>query len=253
MFAHERHQAIIDLLARRHKATLPELQRVLGTSPATLRRDVAALEADGKIIRMRGAVAHPAYFRGEPTLAQKNRAASAAKRAIAQSAAALVPPRATVLLDSGSTCLALGKLLITRADLTLITNSLPLAMLSCDGQGGARVLCIGGEVRSMSGALVGAAALTWLGNIRADWCFLSASGLSKSEGASTTELSEAATKQEFLKRAENTCLLADATKWEKPVTMKFAAWSEFQIWISDADDAALRAIRRQGVRVIKAR
>jgi DNA-binding Lrp family transcriptional regulator len=100
MIAQERYQAICGLLARNRKATIEELQRELNVSPATLRRDLAELEAQSQLIRVRGAVVHPAYFRGEPTLAQKSRTAGEAKRRIARVAAELVPPGSTVLLDA---------------------------------------------------------------------------------------------------------------------------------------------------------
>lgn len=250
MFAHERHQSITDLLSRRHKATVPELQAALGVSPATLRRDLAELEAASRVIRVRGAVVHPAYFRGEPTLAQKREAAAGAKRDIAAAAAELVPAAGTVFLDAGSTCLALGRLLLTRPGLTLVTHSLPLAALACESESAARVICLGGEVRAVSGALVDSLALGWLAGLRADWCFLSASGLAAADGASTTELREAAVKREMIKRSEHTVLLADARKWEKPATVCFAPWKAFQIWVTDADARSVRVVEKQGPRVI---
>jgi DeoR/GlpR family transcriptional regulator of sugar metabolism len=81
---------------------------------------------------------------------------------------------------------------------------------------------------------------------------VSASGLS-GDGASTTEVSEAAMKQELLKRAAHTVLLADARKWNRAATVQFAAWSELEIWISDAPDEAVAEIEKLGPRVLCAR
>src|SRR4028118_445092 len=126
MLAHERFQAVSALLARRERMSVGELQRELDVSPATLRRDLAELEAQGKVVRVHGAVVHPAYFRGEPSFAQKQRSATGAKRAIAKAAVALVPCKSTVWIDAGTTCLELGALLLARRDLTLVTHSIPL-------------------------------------------------------------------------------------------------------------------------------
>jgi len=252
MFAQERFQTIIDLLSQQQKMTVLALQEALGVSPATLRRDLVELEAAAKVIRVRGAVVHPNYFRSEPTFAQRSRMSAAVKHCLAEAAANLVAPGSTVLLDAGSTCLELGRILMARPDLTLITHSLPLALETHNGS--AKVICIGGEVRSISSAAVGAMALSWLQNLRADWCFLGASGLSASEGASTTELSEAAIKQEFLRRAPQHALIADGSKWEQPLTVRFAAWKEFDVWVTDVgvseETAAL--VSNQGPRVVRA-
>ncbi len=252
MIAQERFQSISELLASRQKMTVHELQATLGVSPATLRRDLAKMEESGRVIRVRGAVVHPTYFRGEPSLAQKSRDSAAAKRAIARAAAELVPLQSTVFVDAGTTCLEVGRLLLARRDLTIVTNSIPLSSRVHEGEDAAKVIVIGGEVRPISGAMVGALALSWLEKLRADWCFVGASGLSESEGASTTELGEAAMKQAFLKRAKHKVLLADAKKWEQPVMVNFAAWNQFDYWITDEalETETKSNLEKQGVRVV---
>jgi DeoR family fructose operon transcriptional repressor len=67
-------------------------------------------------------------------------------------------------------------------------------------------------------------------------------------------MSEAAMKSEVLKRGRNKVLLCDAGKWNKPVALTFAAWSEFDFWITDADcdRTAAKQIEKQGPRVLRA-
>ena len=252
MIAQERFQAISTLLAKQQKLTVHELQRELQISPATLRRDLAELEASGKLIRVRGAVVHPDYFRGEPTLVQKSRVEIKAKRTMAVAAAALVPAGASLFLDAGSTCVEVARLLLPREDLTLFTHSLPIAMMAYPNS--AKVVCLGGEVRSISGAVVGALALSWVKSLRADIAILSASGLSKAEGASTTELAEAAVKTEILQRVKTRILIADAAKWEKPTAVNFASWSYLDLWITEGNHNGedLKNIKKQGPKIITA-
>ena len=63
---------------------------------------------------------------------------------------------------------------------------------------------------------------------------LGASGLDPQEGASTTELSEAELKRMVVTRTARTILLADASKWQKPSTVRFAAWADLHDWVTDA-------------------
>ena len=252
MFAQERLHAIARLVSQRQKLSVGELQTELGTSAATLRRDLAQLEAQGRVVRVHGAVVHPAFFRGEPSFAQKQRSATEAKRAIARVAAALVPARARVWVDAGTTALELGVLLLARRDLTILTPSIPLAARALEGGEGAKVTLLGGEVRAISGAVVGGFALEWTERLRADWSFVGASGLHPREGASTTELGEAALKTAMLARGQKRVLLCDASKWNRPATVNFASWSEFDFWVSDAEAPHKEALRAGGVEVLVA-
>lgn len=232
MFAHERHQAIQTILSKRQRLTVSALQRELKVSSATLRRDLSELERDNRVIRVHGGVMHPAAFRGEPTLAQKGTHSIAAKRAIARVAADLIPDGTTVFIDAGTTCLEVGKLLLSRKDLKLITNSAPLLSLAITERG-ATLISIGGELRAVSGALTGSLALSWIEHLHADIAILAASGLSLQDGLSTTELAEAAVKQQFLARSHKAILVADGSKWNAPSTIKFAEWNQFDTWVTD--------------------
>jgi DeoR/GlpR family transcriptional regulator of sugar metabolism len=247
LMAQERYRVIVEHVARHGRARLVELQSRLGISSASLRRDVTELETRGQVVRVHGGVMHPAHV-SEPSLAMRQRQARPAKAAIAEAAAALVQPGQTAFIDAGSTCLLVGRRLAARRDVTLITHSLSFAAAAVGGE--ASILVIGGRVRSISGALVGAEAIGVLDRLSADWAFLGASGLS-AEGVSTPELEESAIKQAFLRRARWAVVCADAGKWDHPAAVRFARWKEIDQWVVDAEanKPAVRAVRRQGVEV----
>ncbi len=233
MFAHERHQAIQQLLSKKRRLSVAALQRELKVSSATLRRDLTELENDNLVVRVHGGVVHPSALRSEPTFTQKGARSMAAKRAIARATAELIPDGATLFIDAGTTCLEVARLLLTRRDLTLITNSVPLLGLATT-EHAATVIGLGGELRAVSGALTGSLALSWLASVHADIAIVAASGLSLEDGASTTELAESAMKQQFLARSTKRILVADSSKWNVPSTAKFADWNSFDTWVTDA-------------------
>lgn len=105
MLAHTRHQKILAILDKRQRAGSAELQSATGVSSATLRRDLDFLERQDLVVRVHGAVLHPSVASAEPSLLQKSRSAVQAKRKIAAKSAALIPERAIVFIDSGTTCL----------------------------------------------------------------------------------------------------------------------------------------------------
>ncbi|MDQ3002553.1 MAG: DeoR/GlpR family DNA-binding transcription regulator [Fibrobacterota bacterium] len=233
MFAHERHQEILDVLERQPSISVQRLTKSLKASPATIRRDLDFLEKKGQVVRIRGGVVHPDNQAGEPSFEQRLKDYPSNKKAIARTAANLVPEKSTVFIDAGTTCLELGRLLLAREDLTLFTNSCPLVNIPTRRQ--ARLICVGGELREISRAMVGGFALDWLGKLQIDIAFFGASGLAP-EGASTTELSETEVKSQAMARSRRCILLADGSKWCKPSTFLFSEWGAFDTWITDAPE-----------------
>lgn len=218
-----------------------------------MRRDLQLLEELGLVVRVHGGVLHPRSVLGEATFETRDTVAREQKKAIADAVADLVPANAVLFIDGGTTCLEAARRLVGRRDLTIYTNSLPVAALGAGT--GARVACIGGEVKAVSRALVGALALEWLDNIRFDAGLFGASGLSDREGASTTAADEAAVKMKAIERTREPVLLADSTKWEVPCTVRFAPWSGFHTVVSDRGlpKAARARIAEAGPRVVVAR
>lgn len=249
MFAHERQLKITALLEQRRQASVVTLQRELGVSAATLRRDLAHLQRVGKLVRTHGGVLHAAFHAGEPAFERKARAATKAKARLAELALGLVPSGATVFVDAGTTTLELGRLLLERDDLTIFTNSLPL--LNVRRAGKAALISVGGEMREISRALVGSLAMDWLSHLRFDLVFVGASALDATDGASTTELLEAAIKREVIARSRRAILLADHTKWMQRAPIGFAAWIAFSDFVTDQMPApAIRAaLKRHRVKL----
>jgi DeoR/GlpR family transcriptional regulator of sugar metabolism len=114
---------------------------------------------------------------------------------------------------------------------------------------------VGGEVRAVSLALVGASALGWLGRVRFDLCFLGASGIDPLEGPCTTELAEAGVKAAALRAARRVVIVADAAKWRERAAIRFAAWSDIGDLVTDHRPAPAerRILVRHGVALHPAR
>jgi DeoR/GlpR family transcriptional regulator of sugar metabolism len=249
MFAQERHHRIGELVRKHRRLNFRDLLKLAGGSPATLRRDLAEMETAGAIIRVHGGVLDPGYVRLEPSFSERVVRNRPAKRRMAEAAAALVPSGAVVIIDAGSTCLEVGKALLGRKDVRLITHS--FALLEAAFRGEAPMVCLGGELRRVSGALTGASALGALEKLRADIAFIGATGLDAEEGCSTTELSEAEMKRKILSRAARNIVVADHSKWKQPSTVQFAGWDDVDDFITDVAPAAgtVRKLRGHGVKI----
>jgi DeoR/GlpR family transcriptional regulator of sugar metabolism len=231
VFAQERFRFIIELLSQKQRLSVRELERTLKVSSATLRRDLAELEKADQVVRVHGGIVHPSYVRSELSFDEKSQTSIESKRLIAKKTVEIIPERSTVFVDSGTTCLEVAKLLFLRPGVSIVTNSIPVVQMAAAAS--ARVVCLGGEVRSISGALVGGFGLKWLENFRAEWAIIGASGVSSAEGMTTTELGEASIKQQFIKRSQKRILVADSSKWNQVSTVQFADWSDVRFWVTD--------------------
>lgn len=231
MIAQERQQLILTLLRDHSPLSVPELERRLRASAATVRRDLAFLEGMGKIVRTHGGLMHPDDATGEMPFDRKSRAALAAKQGLAEAAAAMAEAGCTVFVDAGTTALEAGRRLLARNDLTIVTNSIPL--LSLRSTEGTRVVAVGGEVRQVSLALVGAGALEWVKRLKVDLAFLGTSGIDPAAGPTTTELSEGELKGLMVAKARRSVVLADASKWGRPATFRYAEWPQIHDLLTD--------------------
>ncbi|HAI11755.1 MAG TPA: DeoR/GlpR transcriptional regulator [Phycisphaerales bacterium] len=228
---HKRQQQIRQILAHHPRCGVQELQDKLGVSRATIRRDLIDLEQQGVLVRVHGGVVHSDYLAGEPTFDRRHQQRSIQKRRIGQTASELIKSNQTVFIDAGSTCLEVARRLLLREDIKLFTHSVRVLVEAQRGQ--ADVTCIGGTLRRVSEALVDTFALNWLENLHFDVAIIGASGLCLKQGLSTTELSEAAVKQEVITRSEQVILAADSSKAGHPTAVNFAKWDQVSDWVVD--------------------
>ena len=127
----ERRKKILDLLAQRSAVTVKELSKQFDVAPITIRRDFEELENRGLIVRGHGGAM---LAGGEPfmykPLTDKESLNHEAKVSIGRKAASMIQNGETVILDEGSTCIELARILGTlHCTLTVVTNGIKVAMV----------------------------------------------------------------------------------------------------------------------------
>lgn len=250
--APERRRRIRRVLEARRSVRLEQLSAVLGVSQATVRRDLDELEALGVARRVHGGAVLVDDRSVEPGFAAKAGEASAQKERIAARAVERIGPEETVYLDSGSTVLAAARLLRGWERLTVVTNSLPVAV-ELAGHG-PRLIVIGGEVRPTSLAIVGPLTSRLLDAMTVDRALMGTYALSLEDGLTTTDPSEAYTKELVLDRAREVILLADSRKIGARSLVSAGGIGAIDVLVTDSgiDERTARALERRGLTVIQA-
>lgn len=230
--------------------TVGQLTDRLGVSEATIRRDLDALQRSGYVQRTHGgAVATqvrelPYPVRGSRQVLEK--------RAIARAAAALVTPGETAFLGGGSTTLHLAEQLVD-ADVTVVTNSLPVATELSRGRRG-QVIVIGGTLRSPEQSMVGPRAVEAIGSYRAAIAFLGVPALDSQHGFTADGDVEAATDLAFIESAQRCVVLADHSKLGRVSTTHVVPLSAIDTVVTDtgAPTQVIADLQSAGTNVIVA-
>lgn len=247
----ERRERILAHLGREGAARVADLARGLGVSPMTVRRDADRLVDEQLVERVRGGIRLlRAGVVDEPAPLAKAGLHRDEKERIASAAVALVRPGTAVGIGAGTTTLALARLLADVPGVTIVTNSLPVAMALPDRD---QVVLTGGE-RTRSDALVGPVANRTAASIGLDSLFLGTHGIDAERGCTAPNLAEAETNRALMAAARATVVLADASKWGVQGLASFAALEQLDALVTDAalPDAATRAARRAVGRLLLA-
>ncbi|MFG2577352.1 DeoR/GlpR family DNA-binding transcription regulator [Streptomyces sp. NPDC048481] len=207
----DRHGLIAKVVRDAGGATVQELAELTGASEMTIRRDLDALAAQGVLERVRGG-ARTLLLRGEePPFALRAREGTDVKRRIAAAVCALIADGESVLLDSGTTCLEVARLLRERP-VTVMPLSLQAIHLLGETPGPATLVVPGGQPRAAEGALTGPLTLASLAALRFDTAVIGCCGLTAADGLTAYDLDDAAVKKAAIASSRRIVAAADGSK-----------------------------------------
>lgn len=205
-----RQKAIAEHLLDKGSVSVGELCDLFDVSEMTIRRDLGALEEAGMLRRTYGgATLNQAAFYQMSFMAKTARF-QAEKNRIGEYAANLVQNGDVVLLDSGSTCLAIAKHLKEKW-VQVITNAPPIAaeLVDCER---IEVFLTGGQISKGTLRLIGPHADSFFANVHCDKLFLAVEGVDLSAGFTVPDISEAHTKRLMVNASREIIVVTDHSK-----------------------------------------
>jgi DeoR/GlpR family transcriptional regulator of sugar metabolism len=249
MLAAERRDYLLSLLASDGKIVAKEVAAQLGLSEDSVRRDLRELSGAGLCQRVYGG-ALPA----SPALADYASRAGVepdSKRRVAARAAALIQPGSAVILDGGTTALAVARALAADLNCTIVTHS-PTVAAALVGHPVIEVFLLGGRLFKHSAVTCGAAAAEAARAISADLFLLGVTGVHPVQGLTTGDADEAAMKRTLAGRAAETYVLASTEKIGAVSRYQVVPLTEIVGIIADAPAAneTTAALTSQGITVL---
>ena len=247
----ERRQAILSSLERDGKVVAARLAAELGVSEDTVRRDLRDLAAQGLVQRVHGGALPPAPQPGSFT--SRRETCTAEKAALAAAAVDLLRDAKVILLDGSTTNLELARRLPAGREGTVLTNSPPIAAALAD-HASLDVVMIGGRLDKRAQVTVGAAAIEFIGSVRADACVLGVCALHPEGGLTTDELEEAHVKRAMVAASGDVIALATSDKLRAGSPYLVAPVGQLTHVVAEASapDELLDPIRAAGVTVTRA-
>jgi len=237
--ARQRQEVILSEVRRRGAARVTDLAHLLGVSDMTVRRDLELLDEAGLLNKVHGGATLPdEQSTAEPGFEAKSHRNTREKHAIAIAAAAMVRPGAAIGITAGTTTWQFAAHIVDVPDLTVVTNSLPVADVLHQSQRPDRAVVLTGGVRTPSNALVGPVAVAALRTLHLDMVFMGVHGMSSRAGFTTPNLMEAETNRAFVTASERLVVLADHTKWGVTGLSSMADLDEAAVLVTDRDLAA---------------
>jgi DeoR/GlpR family transcriptional regulator of sugar metabolism len=254
MLAEERRFQIREILTAQRTVSASALCDRLKVTAATIRRDLAALEQEGVLVRSHGgAVSRMSSTNFQPTYDALLRSESEEKRHIARVAEQFVLDGDTIFLEGSTTVFELARRLIHRNRLTVVTNS-PTIVCELQRSAGISVMCTGGDLQKDTFYLSGEWAQRALSEIRLDKAILGVSAIDPQYGVSTAHHAEAQITRMVSKAAKTRIALVDHTKFGRQRFAFVGPVTDIDILVTDSgtDPKYIQELRDAGLQVIVA-
>lgn len=248
----ERRRRVAEILQESGSVSTTKLEAVFGISPMTARRDLSALEQQGRAVRTHGGAVLPGFARREDSFQIRLEQGVEAKQRLARAAVDLMEIDQTVFVDSSSTSYyAARQILESGKKLTMLTNLVPAMELFSIGEAeNVELVGIGGSLRKLTLSFVGPHAVRTVRSHFSDKTILSVKGLTRDGYLTDPDPLEAEVKREMIGRSEEPILLIEGNKLDKKGLSLIAHVSEIsRVLVADADEARLEEIVGESVEV----
>ncbi|MCR4521671.1 MULTISPECIES: DeoR/GlpR family DNA-binding transcription regulator [Bosea] len=213
--------------------TIETLAARFDVSAQTVRREIIRLQEQNYLQRFHGG-AGLASGGIRSAYAQKLTVSPQGKQRIGEALAGIIPAGASVFLDVGTTVEAAARALLGKPGLRVVTASVSVAQIFCQG-GVFDVVVTGGVTRGANGSLVGQQAIATIAGFRFDYTILGIGGFDDDGAPMDFDLEKIAVRQAAMARSRQTVVLADHSKFNQVGTARITDPGKVALVVVDAE------------------
>lgn len=213
MFIEERHQKIIELLNQQGRIEVQELSTFFSISEDSIRRDLRIMEEKGHLKRTYGGAILPKKVSSTASLTYRENLDIEKKEEIAQLAFPYINENDTILLDGSTTVEKLVPHIKKFNNLTIITNSIPIAYMLLDVHDGIKVFFLGGIVKKDIGNTISIETYEMIKLLNVDKVFMGVCAISIKSGLTTPVIKEGLLKRAMIESGREIYFMIDSSKF----------------------------------------
>lgn len=248
-----RQAQILATLEAHGEWSIEQFAQKFATSGMTVRRDLQTLAEQGRIIRTHGGAIIAPGVNFEFAFLKRREVNQAHKRAIGRVAAAMIADGQSVLLDSGTTTLAIAEALQQRKFIKVITTSLPIASMLRNNTA-LELNLLGGQLRAGSPDISGIITESNLDLLCADFAFVGTDAVDEAGALYTKDPSLRNMLTRMIRSATRPFIVADSSKLARKERCRFGNLDHTTGLITDdkADKSFVAGLVKHGIRVFRA-
>lgn len=245
-------QQIMQYLEEHQTATLKQLSNLNGVSLDTVRRDLARLEAEGQLHRVRGGAILERADVTTPAFGPVETTRKTEKQEIASLLAPFISDGQAIALGGGTTCAEVASFLVRNyCRLTVLTNNLRALEILAEAST-FTILVPGGMVDTDMDELFGQQCEEDIKKYNLDVAILGAYAVSVEKGLTDDRFYQKGVLQAMMNVSQIKILVADATKFGKTACVNVCSLDQIDIVVSNAllPTETIQQIKQLGVQVV---
>ena len=248
MLKKERQLYILNQLQEDKKILSTELSMKIGVSDDTIRRDIKELANEGKLLKVHGGAlttSQNLFFYNNDNIYNHDKKLTIAKKALS-----LIEDNDVLIVGGGTTSLEFVSQMPPDLGVTIFTYSLPVAMRLSEHPK-INVILFGGQLMKTAQITIGLDLLQSISNIRADACFLGASGIDLESGLMEIDMEVAQLKRAIIDVSDRVVILSTSEKIETKQRFLVSKLDKITTLITegDPDSNLLKGYKKRGIQV----
>lgn len=234
MLAIERRNAILSKLSAEGKVVVSDLSIEFNVTEETIRRDLEKLDRDGLARKTYGGAVKNENFNIDLPFQVRKQTNVESKRAIAEKIGELIHDGDYIMLDSSTTALYVVQRILTRKNITLITNSIEILIELCNKPDW-MIISTGGVLKEGGLSLVGYQAEKLVAGFHVDLAVCSCKGLDENLTVTDSNERDSEIKKAFFNSANRKILAVDSSKFGKTSFVKVCEVENIDTLVTDKD------------------